>query len=71
MFKLNEVMYLHLEVVFISSDATVKFHGVLKDYKILRDLIGILSNIPDNGAPTSKPSLSPHFIVLGSTQKTI
>ena len=69
MFKLDEVMYLHLEVVFISSDATMKFH----DYKMLRDpdIIGILSNIADNSVHTSKPSLSPHFIMLGSTKKTI
>ena len=71
--KLDEVMYLHPEAVFISSDTTVKFHGVLMEYEILRnpDIIGILSNTPDNGAPTSKLSLSSHFIVPGSTQKTI
>lgn len=64
-FKLDEVMNLHLEVVMISSDAAVK----LRYYAILRVLgtIGIISNIPDNHVPTSKPSLSLHFIVVGST----
>lgn len=40
------------------------------DYEILRDpdIIGKLPNIPDNGALTSKPSLSPHFTVLGTAQ---
>lgn len=73
MFKPDEVAYLHPEVVFISSDATMKFHGVPMDYKVLRDpeITGIALNTPDNSAPTSKPSPSPHFTVLGTTRKTI